>query len=76
MRPDSTVGALAHDHQPSDDELAERAQEDLGPRVPEQQQISMIDTSRAYLNAKTSEDDPVYVDSLLSLELQLAHAGC
>ena len=32
------------------------------PESPERQQILMIDISRAYFNARTNEDDPVFVD--------------
>ena len=46
-----------------------------GLESPERQQISMIDISRAYSNAKTNEDDPVYVDSSPGLGAPVGTCG-
>ena len=37
-------------------------QPDYDPNSEQRTQILMVDISRAYLNAKTSEDDPIYVE--------------
>ena len=44
------------------------------PRSERQTQVLLIDISRAYFNAKTSDDDPVYVD--LPPEMKAAPGMC
>ena len=45
-----------------------------GPGSDKRTQILLIDISRAYFNAKTDDDDPVYVD--LPLEMQAPPGMC
>ena len=49
-------------------------QKDWRPDSPNRQQILLVDISRAYFNAKTDDNDPVYVE--LPPEIQAPLRSC